>query len=235
MVLSCYEYYCSIWHMYVWKSCKAPSLKECDEWGMWIYHEKWCLGCVPKPRTSLWLLLNGFTKSNMELMGVLKNIRPSSLLEASLKRKELTITRYLHRLPDIPLSDPLLLSLPLKGGAYTKWMLRLLSCMARLRKKSTWNNLMGSKYKIEGHTYASWRKSSKGWNKPLGLGMRGFIAILWRWDLQGAMYILTYPSRLKRTCLSFWSFMWMISFWQVQTLSFINVRGSWLSSSKWRT
>ena len=95
--------------------------------------------------TSKWL-----HKSNLELMGVLKNMNLGSLLEVSLKRKEWTMTRYLHQLPDIPLSDQLLLLLPLKDGAYTKWMLRLLSCMAHLSRKSTWNNLMGLKYKIKG-------------------------------------------------------------------------------------
>lgn len=62
--------------------------------------------------------------------------------------------RYLHRLPNIQLYDLLLLLLPLKDDTYIKWTSRLLSCMARLRRKSTWNNLMGSKYMIKGHTYA---------------------------------------------------------------------------------
>eukprot|EP00253_Pinus_taeda_P033896 PITA_33896 len=46
----------------------------------------------------------------------------------------------------------ILLLLPLKNGAYIKWTLKLLSCMTCLRRKSSWNNLRGSKYKIEGHT-----------------------------------------------------------------------------------
>jgi len=85
---------------------------------------------------------------------VLKSIRPSLLVEASLKRKEWTMIRYLHRLPNIPLSDLPLLSSPLKDGVYIKWTLKLLSYMARLRRKSTWNNHRGSKYEIEGHMYA---------------------------------------------------------------------------------
>ena len=103
---------------------------------------------------NLWSPPNGFTKLNMELMEVLKNARLGSLLMASLKRKEWTMTRYLRRLPDIPLSDLLFLLLPLKDGAYIKWTLKLLSCMARSRRKSTWNNLKGSKYKIKGFMYA---------------------------------------------------------------------------------
>ena len=49
----------------------------------------WFLG----PKTSQWSLQNGFTKSNMELMEVLRSSRPGSLLEASLKRK---IMRYMY-------------------------------------------------------------------------------------------------------------------------------------------
>ena len=44
--------------------------------------------------------------------------------------------RYLHQLPDAPLFDLSSLLLPLKHGAYTKWMSKLPSCIARLRRKS---------------------------------------------------------------------------------------------------
>jgi len=55
---------------------------------------------VPRPEdksvvTSKWLI-----KLNMDLMEVLKNTRPGSLLVASLKRKEWTMTKYLHQLLD---------------------------------------------------------------------------------------------------------------------------------------
>lgn len=117
---------------------------------------------VPRPKdksvvTSKWLY-----KIKHEADGSVEYIRPGSLLEASLKRKESTMTRYLHQFPDIPLSNLLLLLLPLKDGAYIKWMLRLLSYMAILRRKSTCNNLRGSKFKIEGHVYAGQRNPSMG-------------------------------------------------------------------------
>jgi len=41
-----------------------------------------------------------------------------------------------------------------QGWSLHQMDIGLLSCMARLRRKSTWNNHRGSKYKIEGHMYA---------------------------------------------------------------------------------
>lgn len=98
----------------------------------------------------------------MKLMEVLKNIRPSSLFKASLKKNEWTMTRDLHRFPDIPLSNLLFISSPLKDGAYIIWKLRLLSCIASLWRNFTWNNVKGSKYNIKGKMYAGSRNPFMG-------------------------------------------------------------------------
>lgn len=76
----------------------------------------WCLDL----RTSLWSPKNGFIELNMELMEVLKNIRPGLLHMVPLKKKEWTMMRYLCQLLDIPLFDLSLLSLLTKDGAYNQ-------------------------------------------------------------------------------------------------------------------
>eukprot|EP00253_Pinus_taeda_P003979 PITA_03979 len=55
---------------------------------------------VPRPKDKS-VVISKWLYKNMELMGVLKSSRPGSLLKASLKRKEWTMMRYLHWLPNI--------------------------------------------------------------------------------------------------------------------------------------
>lgn len=110
---------------------------------------------VPRPKdksviTSKWLY-----KIKHGVDGSAEKYKAMFYLMDSLKRKEWTMIKYLHHFLDIPLSDLLLLSLPIKDGAYIKWMSRLLSCMAHLRKRSTWNKIRGLKFKIEGHVFVS--------------------------------------------------------------------------------
>ena len=72
------------------------------------------------------------------------------------------MTKYLHELLDIPLFDIVFLSLPIKDGAYIKWTLRLISFLAHLRRKYTWKNHRGFKYKIGGHMFSIQRKPFMG-------------------------------------------------------------------------
>lgn len=133
---------------------------------------------------SLLWLLNGCTRSNMELMGALKNTRQGSWIQVSPRKRENIMMASSHLFPAIPPLDLLFPLLLARDGHFTRWMWRLYLFMTYYRKKYMLSKHKDLNYMTQRLAYENWRRHFLDWNKPPDLGMPILIAISWSLDSQ---------------------------------------------------